>query len=802
MSRELERFLRRKATRGVDQAPVAPVQTPLLAESEVVKNGSGTAAEAGALIARVERGGRDGSVRSLISASVRRANTMEAVRALVTRWPELDEPQRRRAAIACEPMLRDALSEAMSPSSHAESAPLALSEALVAGIIEMAAQTLSPALTLPVARLGAVAPARDALRCDGVLLRMLSAARRQSLAALGLGFSERAGALPEAWPDAPVPRDALGSLAPWSLAVGSAATGSISQRTSKDDQARDARVDPRAQQIASELERELEWAIVDRLNDHEQTPSRGVLLVAAALLDERCLAHAARASHSPATGPLASWFAQASVDQLRPLAGVVRAWRGPVGVGRALLLARDPRLAPLLADRLTRPGDGAERGVILERAHLLLHPQRRRALARSVASQSTKLHVPEAGKPEGLVPSVRSWAGRSLAERVGALRVIELLRGEARALALDPALGDADPLVRLMAARLSSSRDAADFIFDPCEHAASVALLDWSIVGLTGAGGAALVPGSEALAARERLARKALRLASQRVRRLAAQELEFLTSAGPGVRAAAPRQTSHAKHEGARETNRLGELLRSPEHALDALARVRRMGFENQVAAQIVELARAGGVVSTAPQARDASPSDVVRSSALAATARISDPRLAPEIDRLLLTEVKAGVGRARANAIEAIVRRWRRVSDRSGREGREGRGRQVDFQRASPLAEPRAEWRESLVEAKSSAEQRVRANAIRGLIEPQGQPGSASAEALDDIRLMLGDERTSHRLSAVWLAERVVAGMKPGARRKELGIRVVEVANDEPDEHVRRRALGAATRFAACGVI
>ncbi|NUQ52456.1 MAG: hypothetical protein HUU19_07135, partial [Phycisphaerales bacterium] len=95
-----------------------------------------------------------------------------------------------------------------------------------------------------------------------------------------------------------------------------------------------------------------------------------------------------------------------------------------------------------------------------------------------------------------------------------------------------------------------------------------------------------------------------------------------------------------------------------------------------------------------------------------------------------------------------------------------------------------------TLLELKDDGAHRARANALRGLLET-----AAGEPSVEGVHAMLSDERPMHRLAGVWLAGRVLPGVKPviAARYGDLAGAVKRLAEKDEDEHVRRRALHAA---------
>ncbi len=141
-------------------------------------------------------------------------------------------------------------------------------------------------------------------------------------------------------------------------------------------------------------------------------------------------------------------------------------------------------------------------------------------------------------------------------------------------------------------------------------------------------------------------------------------------------------------------------------------------------------------------------------------------------------------VPRVRANAVEAVGRIARRRSGASG-----------DLATADPDAYA------LLIDLKSDAQHRVRANALRALLAaaaisaPVGEPA-----AEDELAAMLCDDRAPHRAAALWLAERVLAGSGGSGWRRwnQMAARVAESARIATEPAVRARAQRCARRVLA----
>jgi hypothetical protein len=98
------------------------------------------------------------------------------------------------------------------------------------------------------------------------------------------------------------------------------------------------------------------------------------------------------------------------------------------------------------------------------------------------------------------------------------------------------------------------------------------------------------------------------------------------------------------------------------------------------------------------------------------------------------------------------------------------------------------------LVEHKADNEHRARANALRALARGPG-PESAGG----DLARMLSDDRPTHRLAGVWLAERLLCGGGVADEAwQEMARRIAGLARHEVDAHIRARAKRCSRRLLA----
>ncbi|MFO0834829.1 MAG: hypothetical protein U0638_07650 [Phycisphaerales bacterium] len=531
-------------------------------------------------------------------------------------------------------------------------------------------------------------------------------------------------------------------------------------------------------------------------NFHEHQ-CRRVLLAAAALLNPRDLglsiemespdasevmaalgdAHAAAPARATKhASPVARWFWSLDERDRAPLVALVRSAKHPLVRVRAWEWAGLPDLAAACAERLTRTASLAEHEGVLSRWHLSLNPRRAAAMA-----------LPASNELALLSPDARVGVARIAPRAIG--------RDEARPL-LAPLLADSDALVRHAASLAATPTELADFSFDAHSAIAASAARRWSLAGLSSSKGSLLLRAVETDdGTRRRLASRLARAPVPAVRHIARQDMaayDWAVESSPASRLAA-RHMLARDPEGA--TRRLLEELESPDvrRRMAAIGVIRALSLHEAFAARLIAIARESTPHLPVPTPITNPPSPIpgvpedfskteagaARSSAgprLRATAisALSDgPMLASssrDAERVIEECLHDADTRVRANAVEAVARRVRH----------------------SPSASDHALL--TLLELKDDGAHRARANALRGLLET-----AAGEPSLEGVRAMLADERPMHRLAGVWLAGRVLPGVKPviSARYGELVGAVKRMAEKDADEHVRRRAVHAAALMA-----
>lgn len=222
------------------------------------------------------------------------------------------------------------------------------------------------------------------------------------------------------------------------------------------------------------------------------------------------------------------------------------------------------------------------------------------------------------------------------------------------------------------------------------------------------------------------------------------------------------------------------------ERRLRAIATARRLGLGARIELELLTLVHRSAERATWAGALSEERREAMHSAAAAVTllAELHSPAAQHAVHRCL----RHADARVRANALDAMARMSRRSGVIAGGEGL--------------LAA-------AIVEFKNDPHHRVRAGAARaGILAAiaggndgaQDGTGSRGVESASlSVLAMLNDERPMHRVSGLWLAERV-AGMSVGATAacQTLASAVAEVVRSEPDIQVRSRARLAGERLMA----
>lgn len=441
----------------------------------------------------------------------------------------------------------------------------------------------------------------------------------------------------------------------------------------------------------------------------------------------------ARVAHL--AGPrLRAFLSDESQPAILPLRAAAKALPAEVRRRRATQWLARPALASIARAILEEPTSVEDQRVALDQSHYLLAPARARALRRLGRSG----HILVEGEGLGSLPAE---SRRGLVRWIARLPMKESERA-ARCASM---LADPEPAVRFDAVRVLAEcpcaravdEALADYAYDPDERVATAALgaLAWAH---TPARRRFHAPLFERLERSPHASARAL-AASARA------EFDPRADRAGADRWGCPRASRVRLAEAPLEF--LMELRREYERSSHA-ARVRlltladRLGVLDRLESELLEAAVAdvaGGV-------------DAQR---LASKAVLLLGRLrSPDAASVLEAAVRDGPPRVRANAFEGLAL-----------------ARPGDESLARFLADPVA---------------RLRANAVRHLLRRSG-PGALSERALGE---MLADPRPSHRLSALWVAERSpVFTLAP---------RVADMTRNDPDPSVHARARRSARRLLA----
>ena len=432
-----------------------------------------------------------------------------------------------------------------------------------------------------------------------------------------------------------------------------------------------------------------------------------------------------------------------------PLRAVLKRSRVAVVRERALRCLAIPALADAAAERFAVAESVEEHAAALPMAHLLLRPQRRRALAR--VRLRPRRHGGSVALPKHApIPSARQLAGMAEPARRGAVRVVAAMRvdEELRRAALAPMLADPEAGVRLASSSGIGVLDVADYCFDRSAAVARHAAHRWSTVGT---GVAWRWPVSGADERRGRLGERLRRSPDAMVRRIAADEIARLDPwrAGEPASRLAARRWQQADERSF--TDALAGRLRASagDVCVEAILASRRLGLARRFERELIRLASSDDarIAATAVGALASVPSDPALE-ALASARTSADPRV-------------------RANAVDAALRSVR-VGVRAP----------------------------SIVELKSDPDHRVRGAVARALVVGSDASGSPR-DGIDLLEAMLSDDRPAHRRAGAWAAERalVAAPDAIGDRWRALAERIAQLAGSDKNEAVRARATHCARR-------
>lgn len=455
---------------------------------------------------------------------------------------------------------------------------------------------------------------------------------------------------------------------------------------------------------------------------------------------------------------------EASHPSHAPIAVAIKRRGVPVLRERAWRLLTSPGLGAAALERVARAETPVEHEHVLRDAHLALNPRRaRRTRLIDVRTKRTGTTVTlDSGSPAPDAETCRSLsprARRGLSTFISTLGIDSALGRVLRT----PLLDDSDPLARLSASRAAEPVELADYLFDPEPSIARSAMLRWSTVGEPGS---LRWPPRLREAGRARLAGRLGRCADPMLARLGREEWDRLSPfdpRSPGGRVAARRWLAQdPKSFLAQLAARLESA--DPSTRLDALLLVRTLRLGDRFESVIVS------------HASDSSESNRVRATCVAMMGEI-ETQASDEVVREALASTDA---RVRANAVEARARRSRAPAD---------------------LASAEPATHAVMIELKDDPHHRVRANALRALLR-SGTPNRSRVfepAAVEGLESMLTDERDTHRIAGVWLAERVLSGFgrgRLGGRWDGIARQVASIATADPSDRARARASRCAARL------
>lgn len=493
---------------------------------------------------------------------------------------------------------------------------------------------------------------------------------------------------------------------------------------------------------------------------------RGVLLAATLLLDPRTLDHAA--GEAP-RDPLAAIALSREESASGSVRGFLRTSTLAIVAERALEWLAFAPLARSASERIEKVSTPAEVASLARRWSLSMRPCRKALLGEISAAGLLKPGAFDAGeaRAEALPEQVRA--------RVPSVLATLRFGPSERTRSLEAMLLDASPLVRHALARHGTPRDVVDLAFDADGRVACSGAIRASLVGA-----GRTTESKEEETQRGHVWRSMARSPVAVVRAIARGEIARLPCWETGLLGARSelRRSLVSDREGT--IRALNDRLRAAgsDELASLLSIVRIVGLSTELEGVLLELANRSAVDSPG------------RSRALAnLVMTLGDAHGTASLDVLQNFKAHADA-RVRANAVQALGRRAR-----------------LDAWNARRLLA-------SMIELKGDPQHRVRANALKSILDGAasgGTPGlgatafdklgtSAAPEAIESLVSMLTDSRPAHRLAGVWLASRTLDQHGAGelaSRTPEITARVQELARFDADAMVRHRAAATAERVA-----
>ena len=395
-----------------------------------------------------------------------------------------------------------------------------------------------------------------------------------------------------------------------------------------------------------------------------------------------------------------------------PMRTVLRRTPTPILRERALRWLTIGPMSAAAADRLAIGESLAEHEIVLQRASLAIRT-RRGARLNSVRQQTQHQAGQRQLTNDGPIPSRSMYHQLSKDSRVGLIRFSSFitLDDQIRQDLREPMLADPSRHVRLLACETSTHLERSDYVFDVDSSIARHASLSWSSVGQQ-----APKPASPANIRRAQLATINARSPHLWVRRIAAEELDRLRLVDPASPASRVLARRMYKNDPAGFVRLLRDKLADPQTRNDAIMLIRVMNIEHRFELDLIAVMQNESADSRSR-----------------ATAVIALGKIDSNSARYILDEaIGAPDARVRANACEVV-------------------GLSSD----------------QLIELKGDPNHRVRANALRRVIQ------DSKLSELSQVRIagqalleMLHDHRPMHRLAGTWVAQRSLVG----AQREALG--------------------------------
>lgn len=407
---------------------------------------------------------------------------------------------------------------------------------------------------------------------------------------------------------------------------------------------------------------------------------------------------------------------------------------------------------------LSTDADGTAR--VLSRGYLLANPARHATVAR-VRDGLRR------GRSPGLDIDHQTLEQLPKHAAAFAPRWLACVHEDGLASRLEPMLANASPRVRLAGLLALSTKSgsadglAVDFAFDSHSRIARSALVRLSMPRAR----ASIAPRQLRQTAEvlQRSEHPAIRVMSMQL----AAGLDPLSDSAQARLVA--RRHLHAEPNGfvseLQETVRRGPLARR----VLAIRLASRLGIGARIELELLSIIHRSTAPVDGAEAIGVERRELLHSAAAAVTllAELPSPAAQHAMHRCL----RHADPRVRANALDAMAR----VARRSG-----------------SIAGSESTLNSAIIEFKADEHHRVRASAVRAgiLAAIAGGGGQPGGDASGEIAAMLSDSRAMHRVSGLWLAERV-AGM--GGVSTSVGqtvaSAVAEIVRSEPDIQVRTRA-------------